>query len=86
MQAIFGLFTFYRYFTGSLRTALSKEYRFVLWFGKWKFHQTANIFQSLYVMFCTLVSLLRLVIASQSLLLVIVVVVVVDVGRECIFV
>ena len=27
MQAIFGLFTFYRYFTGSLRTALSKEYR-----------------------------------------------------------
>ena len=27
MQAIFGLFTFYHYFTGSLRTALSKEYQ-----------------------------------------------------------
>ena len=26
MQAIFGLFTFYHYFTGSLWTALSKEY------------------------------------------------------------
>ena len=27
MQAIFGLFTFYYYFRGILRTALSKEYR-----------------------------------------------------------